>query len=309
MVCSSGYDAHAHEAAVLEGCDQLQPISVLQSCGPPPPAPGSNVVASGTLLRASEAGDVQEIISALAAGADIEARPSHLQGAECWNSRKTYDSLLHDEQEPMEMVEIKDLSDPPTLPPPPSHEETTMAMQAHVAKQVDPCLPGLTPLMLSARRGHVMAVALLIDAQASPNARESSGMQALHFAAMRGCFQTCDILVNAGASSTAMDKLNRTAFKCLPYEHIVNHEERQAWSSLLLRGDSSSARSRSRGGRQSPMQCQSPQHLVVSTSASAPAASSSAVASVSTAAAMRPQGDVIPASAGGDGREVVVVPL
>merc|ERR1719265_69530 len=125
-----------------------------------------------------------------------------------------------------------DIAGPPTAPTNPAQP---------MSRLVNPCVPGLTPLMLAARCGHVMAVALLIDAQARPDARESSGMQALHFAAMRGCFQTCAILVGAGASSTSTDKLNRTAFNCLPYEHIAYDEERQAWSALLVLSDANPA--------------------------------------------------------------------
>merc|ERR1719265_2324835 len=174
-----------------------------------------------------------------------------------------------------------DIAGPPTAPTNPAQP---------MSRLVNPCVPGLTPLMLAARCGHVMAVALLIDAQARPDARESSGMQALHFAAMRGCFQTCAILVGAGASSTATDKLNRTAFNCLPYEHIANDAERQAWSVLLVHNDATAASCWKRGNQEEP---RGSRNVGAETSRTMP----------------RPPGDVGPSSVGSDAREMIVVPL
>merc|ERR1719454_2462431 len=85
--------------------------------------------------------------------------------------------------------------------------------------------------MLAARGGKAMAVALLLDARASPHSRNRYGMQALHFAATVGCCDSCRYLIAARASPFAKDHRDRDAFACLP-NYCVEAEYRE-WSVIL----------------------------------------------------------------------------
>lgn len=89
----------------------------------------------------------------------------------------------------------------------------------------------VTPLMQAAKAGKAMAVALLLDAKASPFAKTRNGMQALHFAATVGCCDSCRYLISAGASPMARDNKERDAFACLP-NYCVEVEYKE-WAVIL----------------------------------------------------------------------------
>ncbi|CCI43560.1 unnamed protein product [Albugo candida] len=61
------------------------------------------------------------------------------------------------------------------------------------------CSSGLTSLMIAAQLGHINVVQTLIRAGADIHAEDNKGNSALHFAAQEGKYQTCCLLLAAGA--------------------------------------------------------------------------------------------------------------
>lgn len=92
---------------------------------------------------------------------------------------------------------------------------------------------GLTPLMHAAKAGQALAVALLLDAKASPSASEESGMQPLHLAAASGSRDACSYLLDAGACPHALDDNHRNAFACLPPHAVAKPQDQQEWAAIL----------------------------------------------------------------------------
>jgi len=94
-------------------------------------------------------------------------------------------------------------------------------------------MPGLTPLMKAAKGGKAMAVALLLDARATPHSRDEIGMQPLHFAASVGCRESCRYLISARACPAMLDEAQRDPFACLPHHCVVGHGDRIEWANVL----------------------------------------------------------------------------
>jgi hypothetical protein len=172
------------------------------------------------LLHAAEKGDIDAIIEALAAGAEIECRQMSLIGGA---------RIKEDEFEPpcdadtQEVVEFKDGAISSVNG---DWEEATKIERGEK-------LPGLSPLMSAAKGGKAMAVALLLDARASPYSRDEVGRQPIHFAASVGCRESCRYLLSARANPAALDEAQRDAYACLPHYCIAGSADRMEWGTLL----------------------------------------------------------------------------
>jgi ankyrin repeat protein len=174
------------------------------------------------LLRACELGDIDSIIEALASGADIEARkPTTFPPSSSTTREHSEDVDLPGNCELQEIVEFREGED---------------GQVADVGEDQDPAhvkQPGLTALMQAARGGKAMAVALLLDARATPHARDEIGMQPLHFAASAGCRESCRYLISANACPSVHDEAQRDVYACLPLHCTIGEDDRIDWASLL----------------------------------------------------------------------------
>lgn len=117
----------------------------------------------------------------------------------------------------------------------PQWEETDNAKDCREEKErpADRRVINLTPLMHACREGHAQAVAELLLARASVMLRDQDGMQPLHFAARAGCFNSCALLINAGATTTSEDDEAFTPFASLPAELKRARADREAWEALF----------------------------------------------------------------------------
>lgn len=180
------------------------------------------------LLRACEQGDMDSIILALAAGANIETRQLSTPASDM----KEHDDVdLPCSLDTQETVTFKDgamfsVHDDSL------RQEVTMTVNSEFAP-ADQKMPGLTPLMCAAKGGKAMAVALLLDARASPNSRDELGMQPLHLAASVGCRESCRYLIGAGACPSTKDEARRDVFACLPHHCVMGPADRIDWAKLL----------------------------------------------------------------------------
>mmetsp|Transcript_44132 Transcript_44132/g.90080 ORF Transcript_44132/g.90080 Transcript_44132/m.90080 type:complete len:280 (-) Transcript_44132:2349-3188(-) len=85
----------------------------------------------------------------------------------------------------------------------------------HGANPSDNDMPqGFTPLMVSAAKGKVHAVLLLIDRGADINAKNELGQTALHLAALNGHAHVIKALIAEGAQAWHEDKYRRRAVDC-----------------------------------------------------------------------------------------------
>lgn len=177
-------------------------------------------VTNSQLLRASEHGDIDSIIEALAGGADIETRQLPITIFPGSGTMQEDDFDLPCGADTQEMVDFKDgnlfSADDGT-----AHEAGSEKM------------PGLTPLMQAAKGGKAMAVALLLDARATPHSRDEIGMQPLHFAASVGCRESCRYLISARACPATLDEARRDVFACLPHHCVAGSADRLEWQKLL----------------------------------------------------------------------------
>jgi hypothetical protein len=167
-------------------------------------------LANTQLLRACELGDIDGMIEALAAGADIETRQIPLMSPT--SSLKEHDDCdLPCALGSQEVVEFKDGGIY-------SVQDSPMECARKRKKKAvsEDRMPGLTPLMQAAKGGRAMAVALLLDADANPHYMNEVGMQPLHFAASVGCRESCQYLIGARACPSTMDEACRNVFACLP---------------------------------------------------------------------------------------------
>lgn len=216
------------------------PYDTVNPCRMPPGAPlhpcsmksSASDIANVQLLRACEKGDIDAIIEALASGADIECRQIPFL-----NHMKEHDDLdIPSALESQEVVEFKDGGIF-------SAETGELCRCGHEWEATKPApapfthsrqrMPGLTPLMQAAKEGKAMAVALLLDAKASPHASDEVGMQPLHFAASVGCRESCMYLMGARACPSARDEARRDVFSCLPPRCLASPTERNEWASLF----------------------------------------------------------------------------
>jgi len=186
-------------------------------------------VSNMKLLRACEHGDMDSIIEALAAGANIETRRIPTPASDM----KEHDDMDQPLIDTQETVEFKDgaifsVNDDSL------NQEVTMTITGNSdSPAAERKMPGLTPLMCAAKGGKAMAVALLLDARASPNSRDELGMQPLHLAASVGCRESCRYLLSAGACPTTMDEARRDVFACLPHHCVMGPADRIDWAKLL----------------------------------------------------------------------------
>mmetsp|Transcript_61334 Transcript_61334/g.176501 ORF Transcript_61334/g.176501 Transcript_61334/m.176501 type:complete len:225 (+) Transcript_61334:75-749(+) len=174
------------------------------ACMPAGATQEQRVLVELDLLRASAQGNVEGILFATAAGADIESRGRRLMHPA--GSRSMPDS-------------------DPSLG----------------CKELSKTERGLTPLMRAANAGEPRAVRLLLRLGAAHDARDEDGMQPLHFAATAGCYESCLALLDGGADAGALDDDKRDAFACLPEQSLRERRSRTAWLALLRRPDQTRA--------------------------------------------------------------------
>ena len=77
--------------------------------------------------------------------------------------------------------------------------------------EVEACIDGSTPLMVTAESGDLATARILLDRGALIGARNGNKQEALHLAAANGHNLVVGLLIERGADREAMDKENRTA--------------------------------------------------------------------------------------------------
>lgn len=175
------------------------------------------------LWEASDAGDVEAILAALEAGAEVEARQLRNLRPHA-RSRAGYfhdeDRVVHQtlSNEPQETIEL--VGGVFRLQGPDGAAEPSRSL-------------GKTALMLAATGGRSQAVALLLRMRATPHLKDEEGMQPLHFAASAGCRECCKALLHAKALPTVLDGRGRDAFACLPLASTADDLDRVQWAALL----------------------------------------------------------------------------
>ena len=86
----------------------------------------------------------------------------------------------------------------------------TPGLQRSAAADPGADLPGATPLIYAARRGHCALVARLLAENAAPDGRDGEGATALHHAAAQGHVECLESLLQAHATVDAIDQRGRT---------------------------------------------------------------------------------------------------
>lgn len=93
--------------------------------------------------------------------------------------------------------------------------------------------PGLTPLMLAARGGHLTCVMALLDARATAEASDEDGRTALHFAAVAGDVDVFKALVLAAGDGFLCDKEGRLPLHYLPEEVSRRPAQLRLWEAVM----------------------------------------------------------------------------
>mmetsp|Transcript_35273 Transcript_35273/g.64524 ORF Transcript_35273/g.64524 Transcript_35273/m.64524 type:complete len:244 (-) Transcript_35273:88-819(-) len=168
------------------------------SCHPSAPGGGRGTKSNQLLLVASEKGDVEGILNALAEGAKVNTRRAHIM-----------------------VVAATDAAE---------------AVQAANSNNA-PRGVGMTALMRAAYNSHVEAVSVLLEFKASPMYQDEDGLTALHFAAMAGSKDCCRLLKAAGGKCDEVDDSGRLPRDVVAEDAISTREDVAAWNKLLASGD------------------------------------------------------------------------
>lgn len=171
------------------------------------------ILLNSRLLAASSDGDLAGIRKALSAGADIETRKPMMIRPRSAPPQEPAD-------DPIDLPAVLGPGDSFTTPSGRHHALITSGS-------------GLTPLMRAAKDGHAKALVLLLEKRAVPYSKDEDGMTALHFAAMAGCQQSCEVLLRSGANAAAVDDCSRDAYASLPSECVASRLEQSEWAALL----------------------------------------------------------------------------
>eukprot|EP00295_Goniomonas_pacifica_P007831 CAMPEP_0175838614 /NCGR_PEP_ID=MMETSP0107_2-20121207/18351_1 /TAXON_ID=195067 ORGANISM="Goniomonas pacifica, Strain CCMP1869" /NCGR_SAMPLE_ID=MMETSP0107_2 /ASSEMBLY_ACC=CAM_ASM_000203 /LENGTH=162 /DNA_ID=CAMNT_0017152249 /DNA_START=70 /DNA_END=558 /DNA_ORIENTATION=- len=111
--------------------------------------------------------------------------------------------------------------------------DSALGRGAHINCTSDhhPGVPGITPLMHAASRGHLPVAEVLVAAGAHLDAQDKWGWAAIHRAAHGGRPDIVQLLVRAGADVHVLDKAGRTAM------HLAMEGNRLEVGSVLLEAD------------------------------------------------------------------------